>query len=630
MKTRPSRLRGFRRLTAFALLLAASFGGCTRTPFRVAWLSDTHVGAEGAAENLRDMVADINSLPEVKLVLVTGDITETGSLDELRLAKDILDGLRAPLRILPGNHDTKWSGSGATDFVRLWGSDRFDSVCGGVRLVGMHQGPIMRMGDGHFSPQDVRWFERRTSGRKAGTRPLVFVTHYPLDESIANWFVVLDRLKTLPTRAVLVGHGHRNRILDFEGLAGVMGRSALGAKDSPGGYNVIEITSGELTFSERLTGRATAPAWYSVGLRESAREIRTGEAQAIRARPDFSVNRDYPAVRDRWAHEAGWTIAAAPTAEGPRVFFGDASGTMTALHLADGAVDWGYRTGGPIYSTPASDGTRIIFGSADGHVYALDAKTGRLNWKTGTARPVVASPVVANGKVFIGSSDGVFRALDSTTGKILWRHGGIGGFVEAKPLLAEGRAIFGAWDGNLYALNAKNGNLAWTWRGDRPLLLYSPAACWPVRAEGLVFIVAPDRRMTAIEIATGRQVWRSDRWAVRESIGISADGSRLYVRTTDGIIAAFPTSSSAVPEPLWELEAGIGSDINSAMLIEKDGVVFYGTKNGLLLAIDGVSGTLLWKHRVGVALLNTVFPISGREVLVTDFDGRVTRVVSDF
>jgi outer membrane protein assembly factor BamB len=77
------------------------------------------------------------------------------------------------------------------------------------------------------------------------------------------------------------------------------------------------------------------------------------------------------------------------------------------------------------------------------------------------------------------------------------------------------------------------------------------------------------------------------------------------------------------------MHAGIGYDINLAMPVEKDGVVFYGTKNGLLLALDAVTGAVRWKHRVGVALLNTVTPISAREVVVTDFDGRVSLVVSD-
>jgi outer membrane protein assembly factor BamB/predicted phosphodiesterase len=611
---------------ALVLCLLLVHAGCSRGPFRFAWLSDTHVGADGAAENLRRIVDDINSTAGIKFVIVSGDVTEMGSDGELRQAKDILDGLRRRYHIIPGNHDTKWSESGGTDFLRLWKRDRFAFERGGIRFLGLHQGPVMRMGDGHFAPQDVLWLdERLAKWRRSGT-PLVFVTHYPLDESIANWFVVLDRLKALPTRAVLVGHGHRNRIMDFEGIPGIMGRSALATKDTPGGYTLVEIGSGKMTFSERLAGRETLPPWHSVDLEGGADEVRIEKGPL--ARPDFSINADFPAVRERWCYETGWTIAAAPSVAGERAFVGDASGTMRALRLGDGSVDWSYRTRGPVYSTAVCDGERIFFGSADGHVYALEAETGRLAWKVKTARPVVASPAVSHGVVYVGSSDGVFRALDAATGGIVWRYDGVGGFVETRPLIADGVVVFGAWDGVLYALDERSGKPVWTWRGDRPHRLYAPAACWPVGARGKVFIVAPDRKMTAIETATGREVWRTGDWAVRESIGMSEDGSRIYVRTTEDVIAAFQTTSAG-PDPLWELDSGFGYDINSAMLVEKDGVVFYGTKNGLLIAIEGATGTLLWKHRLGVALLNTVCPLSGREVLVTDFDGRVTLVTSN-
>jgi outer membrane protein assembly factor BamB len=74
------------------------------------------------------------------------------------------------------------------------------------------------------------------------------------------------------------------------------------------------------------------------------------------------------------------------------------------------------------------------------------------------------------------------------------------------------------------------------------------------------------------------------------------------------------------------LDAHFGYDINSAMLVERDGVLFYGTKNGLLLAIDGKTGALLWEHKLGVTVLNTVVPLSGSDVLVSDVDGKVTSI----
>ena len=73
-------------------------------------------------------------------------------------------------------------------------------------------------------------------------------------------------------------------------------------------------------------------------------------------------------------------------------------------------------------------------------------------------------------------------------------------------------------------------------------------------------------------------------------------------------------------------QRGFGYDINSGMLVEKDGVVFYGTKNSLLLALDAKTGALKWQHKLGTGVMNTFVPLNASGVLATDFDGKVTLV----
>ncbi|MGZ5515018.1 MAG: outer membrane protein assembly factor BamB family protein [Candidatus Aminicenantales bacterium] len=626
-------------LLALALLiwgiLAAASAPAARAPLRFAWVSDTHVGSDRGADDLRATVADINSQPGMSFVLVTGDVTEMGSFDNLSLAKQILDGLRVPYHLIPGNHDTKWSESGGSDVARLWGGDRFAFETGGFRFIGLAQGPVLRMGDGNWAPQDVRWLAGLLAEKGAALKPTIFVSHYPLDPSISNWYVVLDKLKTIPTVAVLVGHGHKNEALDFEGLRGVMGRANIGTKELASGYNIVEIGAKAMTFTERTAGRLL-PSWYRIEFEKGGLPVVAagrpaaggGTKQARPPRPDFSVNGLYPQVKESWRFDAGWTIASSAAVSGETVVFADASGSVRALRIADGSIAWEFKTGEPIYSTPDVGGGRVVFGSTDTGIYALDARTGLPVWKLVTGGPVVACPRIVNGVAYIGASDHVFRAIDLASGRLVWRAEGIEGFVETKPLVAGGLVVFGAWDGRLHALDAATGWAVWTWMGERPSLFYSPAACWPVAGNGRVFIVAPDPWMTAIELESGRGLWGTDNWAVRESIGISADGGRVYVRTTDGVIAAL-SSAAEDAQAVWETNAGFEHDINSAMLVEKDGVVFYGTKDGLLLALDAATGAIKWKHRVGVTLLNTVTPLSGREVVVTDFDGHVTLVSSD-
>ena len=138
-------IRGSRRAFTLTLLLGLTVllfppGLRAADAFRFAWLSDTHVGSANAAEDLRAAVRDLNALPGVQFVVLSGDITEYGSREQLTLVKDILADLQVPYHLIPGNHDTKWSESGATDFPRVFGADRFVFDHGGYRFIGMHQG----------------------------------------------------------------------------------------------------------------------------------------------------------------------------------------------------------------------------------------------------------------------------------------------------------------------------------------------------------------------------------------------------------------------------------------------------------------------------------------------------------
>src|SRR3979490_947096 len=91
------KIRSVGRHTAMAALLLwllplALFAGAGS--FRFAWLSDTHVGSPTGEEDLRLAVRDINSITGLSFVVLSGDVTEYGSLEQFRLAKEILDGIK--------------------------------------------------------------------------------------------------------------------------------------------------------------------------------------------------------------------------------------------------------------------------------------------------------------------------------------------------------------------------------------------------------------------------------------------------------------------------------------------------------------------------------------------------------
>jgi outer membrane protein assembly factor BamB/predicted phosphodiesterase len=593
-------------------------------PLHFAWLSDTHVGSPTGEEDLRVTIKDINSQTNLEFVIVSGDITELGKDEEFELAKSIYDECNIPVYITPGNHDCKWSESGATSFAKFFSSDKFVFHAGGFGFVAMHEGPVMKMGDGHFSPEDLRWLESTLNTLPKG-QPIIFVTHYPLDEQLDNWYLAIELLKRFNIQAVLVGHGHANQKLNFEGIPAAMGRSNLRAHEKVGGYTLVDIKQGRMTLTERNPGLGTRKPWHSITLEKHDFTADTNRWP----RPDYAINKQYPRIKEKWQFNAQWLAAAAPAIANDCAIIGDSSGVVHALALKNGKPAWEFQTHGPVYSSADTSEGHVVFASTDGSIYSLDPQTGAKQWQYSTLTPIVASPRTANGKVFIGASDHKFRALDAKTGKLLWEFPDLKFYVESRPLVLDDRVIFGAWDNHLYALDINSGKLLWSWSSPKDWINVSPAACAPVSASGKVFVVAPDRAMTALDVATGKQDWRTSEYQVRETIGLSEDKSRVYARTMgtlDGTSATLLAFSAAAekPQKLWQTDPHIGYDINSAQIVEKDGVVFYGSKNGVVLALDAKAGKILWQHKLGNTIVHTLAPLSARRVVATDFDGKTT------
>jgi len=139
---------------------------------------------------------------------------------------------------------------------------------------------------------------------------------------------------------------------------------------------------------------------------------------------------------------------------------------------------------------------------------------------------------------------------------------------------------------------------------------------------GEVFITAPDRYMSCINANTGKTLWRSNRFKVRETIGISEDKSVVFARTMwDTVFAIDPIFDSLVT--VWVDSVGYGYDIDPSMPVEKDGTLFFGTKDGFIYTLDAETGATRGIHRIGVALINTVVPIDNRRVVATSMDGKV-------
>ncbi|MFV0536064.1 MAG: PQQ-binding-like beta-propeller repeat protein [Dysgonomonas sp.] len=587
--------------------------------FRFALVTDLHVTKDSLAYNdLKQTVEQINNTSNISFVLVTGDITEEGDRASLYKAKSLLDQLNVKYYIISGNHETKWSESGSTDFGHIFGSERFKFQYNGYTFLGFATGPIIRMMDGHVAPQDIAWLEEELSSAKPNM-PFILVTHYPLqDGDVDNWYEVTDVARKYNVKAILGGHYHSNKLLSYDGIPGILNRSNLRDKtDNLGGYSIYDITSDSIIVYEQKIG-SKIRKWGGYSLKKNYYT----EDNSLHKRPSDSVNQIYPQVHKKWITKIGRTIYSSPVLYGKNIYIGDDAGFLTCLSLKEGSKVWEFKSENRIVGTPAASEGVVVFGSADKYIYGLDSSSGKLLWKYSAREAVLGAVTIENNIAYIGASDHTMRALDVKTGRLIWEYNDVKGYIETRPLIYQDKLIFGAWDTNLYALDMYTGRLLWTWNNGLPRMHFSPAAVWPVAAYGKVFLSAPDRVLTAVSAETGKTVWRTKESMVRETIGLSADRSRIYSKTMQDSVVCYSAITDE-PKRIWSTNVFYGYDHAPSMPVEKENVVFGSTKNGLIFALDAINGTVMWKHKIGNSLINTIVPLSGKECLFSSSEGLV-------
>ena len=610
-----------KRIFILAMMIGLlSFGGQAQSvSFRFAHLTDLHLSPNNPnpTEDLLRSVAQINATDNIDFVLVTGDITEEGDRACLEKAKSCLDLLKVKYYVALGNHETKWSDSGCTAFGEVFGYERFEFEHKGFLFLGFNSGPLMRMAYGHVVPQDIRWMTECME--KAGKdKPVMLVTHYPLmDGDVDNWYEVTDAVRPYNVRLFIGGHYHANKNQRYDGIPGILMRSNLRDKDGKQGYGIYEVTDDSIKVYCQRVGEQPEQ-WAALSLRESYYDHH-GKADKY---PDFSVNKEYSKVKEQWVVQTGVGIYCSPAVEKDKIFVGDDMGYLTAYTLKNGKKLWSFQSGKRIIGTPAVSEGIVVFGSADRNIYGLNAENGQLLWKVVAQEPVIGAVTIDNGLAYVGASDHTFRAIDIHTGKVVWSYDKVKGYIETKPLITDNKVIFGAWDNTLYALDKNDGKELWKWTGGLTRMHFSPAAVWPVASEGKVFIADPQRALTAIDIDKGETIWRTFESQVRETVGLSEDGKQIYSKTMNDSIVCFATQGDT-PKKLWASNVGFGYEHAPSMPQEKEGVMYGSTKEGLIFALDAQTGKVIWKHKIGNSLINTVVPLNKKEVLFTATSGEV-------
>ena len=587
---------------------------------KFAWISDTHIGYDRADVELESIVRQINSIEDISFVIASGDITEKSKNSEFDRAKKILDNLKKPLLIIPGNHDSKWSNSGCSKFIEIWDDDKFIYKKDNTVYIGMNSAIPLHGGGGHFKPEDIQWLKDELS-RIDSSKEIIFVSHHPLNEGIDNWFEVSNILATKNIILLMNGHTHKTALNNFIGIPSITGRSTLSQNADSYGFLIIDNNIDSINVFE--VERDTIPKYFGgISKADTLNYVQIDSAQFI---PHFS--------NILFEKDIKTTLVAEPLFWKEKIIVADYTG-LVSCYNQKGKLLWDYDTFGDITGKPSISEDKLIVSTVQGELTILDLKDGEQIETIGFDEYLIAPPIIfnhngpknlilpkttdSNAAILITTATGKVYCYDLETLQEIWANDEASDMIQTAPIIIGEQIIFSCWDTYLYSLDANNGSTIWKWQGNKSFY-YSPAVCQPVSDGKYLYFTTPDKMTYSVDLRLGTTKWKSKKYESWESIGISNDGKKLFVK---GMKDKFYIISSINGRLFKTINMKFGLDTMPTIPIEWNDRILLSSQNGNVYRINKKNKytSVLF---LGTSRVHSVQIIDDNRLLVSNMDGKI-------
>jgi outer membrane protein assembly factor BamB len=284
-----------------------------------------------------------------------------------------------------------------------------------------------------------------------------------------------------------------------------------------------------------------------------------------------------------------------------RIYIVNNRGEVFALDERTGKVRWRYHSRRCSAASPAV-GRHLVFVALlnrppcnasrgeDGRVIAFDAETGKIRWSRGTG-PTETSPLFAGNVVVVGDWSHNVYAFTTSSGNLRW-HYKSGGQIKGAMTLAGGRVYFGSYDTHVYALDLRTGKRVWRASSQPRVGRTGTFYANPAVAYGRVYLGATDGKMYSYGARSGKLRWSN---GTGDFIYSSAAVWRrnVLVGSYDGDFYSFDAATGDVR---WRFDAN-GKISGSPTVI--DGIVYFSTLSGRTYGLDARDGKVRWTYPAG-------------------------------
>jgi outer membrane protein assembly factor BamB len=253
-------------------------------------------------------------------------------------------------------------------------------------------------------------------------------------------------------------------------------------------------------------------------------------------------------------------------------------------------------------------------------------------WDYPTDSTVRAPALIIEQSVFVATTDGRIHAIDLQSGDLLWRYPA----AEAEatdpeeapsfntaPAFFDGVVYVTSREGSLHAVDAASGEPLCP----RPIDLNGTVNIYPSISDGVVFVGLENPSGIHAFAAgacgnapSGYSAFYPSSLAVR--LGLLATPDTMYVLEDRLLLAMlldgtlWLDAAGSTPSP-WDGGPFGAADIITTPPVLADGVLYVGSQDGMVHAVDAESGIVLWQFNAESAIRGELVVVPGTVVVTT-------------
>ncbi|OIR12346.1 outer membrane protein assembly factor BamB precursor [mine drainage metagenome] len=271
-------------------------------------------------------------------------------------------------------------------------------------------------------------------------------------------------------------------------------------------------------------------------------------------------------------------------------------GELVKIDAISGKQEWRVSTGEKVSGGVGIGGSLVMVGTQKGVVYAYDI-SGKLQWKSRLTSEILSAPKYFDGVVIVRTGDSRIYGINAYDGSRKWVYEHISPALtlrsSAGVAVDSGAVYAGFAGGKLVAVRADNGKLLWETavaqpKGVTEIERIADITSLPVVDGPLIYAVAYQGKIAAIDRTTGRVVWNRD---ISSLTGLSTEDARIFVSHATGSVYAL---DYATGKTYWRQAALKNRQLSTPMPM------------GSLIAIGGVEGYVHFLSREDGALASRV------------------------